>query len=328
MADLLLYQSQRRSWKNSLADKKKIIVICGPTASGKTGLSLLLAQQYNGEIISADSMQVYKELDIGTAKATKEEQAVAPHHLVDILDPQQPYNVQQFVEMARKAIDDITSRGKLPIIVGGTGLYIESLINGIKFSDQPDNNAIKEQLQQELTEYGKEHMYNILQEIDPEYAATVHKNNTVRVLRAIEIYRLTGHNMTWQLKHSKPLEKPYDALLLGLNFEDRAKLYDNINLRVDIMMDQGVLKEAEYVFENKESFKTCVSAIGYKEFFPYFEKEKSLEECVDKLKQASRNYAKRQLTWFNRMKEINWLFIDREDYKTKARIITERFLGN
>lgn len=185
-----------------MADKKKIIVICGPTASGKTGLSLLLAQRFNGEIISADSMQVYKKLDIGTAKATQDEQAVAPHHLVNILDPQQPYNVQQFVELAVKAIDDIVSRGKLPIIVGGTGLYIESLINGIKFSDQPDNNAIKAQLQQELTENGKEYMYNILQEIDPEYAATVHQNNTVRVLRAIEIYRLTGHNMSWQLKNS------------------------------------------------------------------------------------------------------------------------------
>lgn len=310
-----------------MADKKKIIVICGPTASGKTGLSLLLAQKFNGEIISADSMQVYKKLDIGTAKATHEEQSVARHHLVDILDPQQPYNVQQFVDMAQQAIEDITSRGKLPLIVGGTGLYIESLINGIKFSDQPDNNAIKAQLQQELTENGKEYMYNILQEIDPEYAATVHPNNVVRVLRAIEIYRLTGHNMTWQLQNSKPLEKPYDVLLLGLNFRDRAKLYDNINYRVDLMMNEGVLKEAEYVYNNRDSFKTCVSAIGYKEFFPYFENEKTLEECVDKLKQASRNYAKRQLTWFNRMKEVNWLFIDEEDYKSNACKFAEKFLG-
>ncbi len=311
-----------------MADKKKIIVICGPTASGKTGLSLLLAKKFNGEIISADSMQVYRKLDVGTAKATAEEQSVAPHHLVDILDPQQPYNVQQFVEMAANAIDDIVSRGKLPIIVGGTGLYIESLINGIKFSDQPDNSAIKAQLQQELTENGKEYMYNILEDIDPEYAKTVHPNNTVRVLRAIEIYRLTGHNMTWQLANSRPEEKPYDVLLIGLNFTDRAKLYDNINRRVDIMMDQGVLPEAEYVYNNREIFKTCVSAIGYKEFFPYFRGEGTLAECVDKLKQASRNYAKRQLTWFNRMKDINWLFIDIEDYKANARILTEKFLGN
>ncbi len=310
-----------------MADKKKIVVICGPTASGKTGLSLLLAQKFNGEIISADSMQVYKKLDIGTAKATAEEQNVAPHHLVDILKPDQPYNVQQFVEMASKAIDDIISRGKLPVIAGGTGLYIESLINGIRFSDQPDNTQIKQELQQQLAEYGAEYMYGILRQIDPDYAQTVHPNNHVRVLRAIEIYRLTGHNMTWQLQNSKPAEKPYDVLLLGLNFEDRQKLYNNINYRVDIMMEEGILPEARYVYDNRNTFKTCVSAIGYKEFFPYFEGESSLESCIDKLKQASRNYAKRQLTWFNRMRDINWLLIDKENYKDRAVEITKEFLG-
>ena len=309
-----------------MADKNKIIVICGPTASGKTGLSLLLAQKFNGEIISADSMQIYKKLDIGTAKATKEEQAVAPHHLVDILEPDQPYNVQQFVEMASKAIEDISSRGKTPILAGGTGLYIESLINGIKFSDQPDNTEIKQKLQQELAENGKEYMYNILNSIDPEYAATVHPNNTVRVIRAIEIYRLTGKTMSQQLKESKPGEKPYDVLLLGLTFEDRQKLYSNINLRVDVMMDEGLLPEAEYVYKNKDSFKTCTSAIGYKEFFPYFEGTSSLDECVEKLKQASRNYAKRQLTWFNRMQEVNWLHIDKVNYKDKAVEMAAEFL--
>ena len=309
-----------------MADKKKIIVICGPTASGKTGLSILLAQKFGGEIISADSMQIYKKLDIGTAKATAEEQAAVPHHLVDILHPDQPYNVQQFVEMAAQAIDDITSRGKIPVIAGGTGLYIESLINGIKFSDQPDNTGIKQQLQQELAENGKEYMYNILNEIDPDYARTVHMNNTVRVLRAIEIYRLTGHNMSWQLENSKPAEKPYDVLLIGLNYEDRQKLYNNINLRVDIMMNEGIIPEARYVYENRETFKTCTSAIGYKEFFPYFENTSGLDECVDKLKQASRNYAKRQLTWFNRMKEVNWLFIDKENYKEKAEKLTQEFI--
>ena len=309
-----------------MADKKKIIVICGPTASGKTGLSILIAKKFNGEIISADSMQIYKNLDIGTAKATAEEQAAVPHHLVDIMHPDQPYNVQQFVEMATAAIDDITSRGKIPVIAGGTGLYIESLINGIKFSDQPDNTDIKQQLQQELAEYGKEHMYNILVDIDPEYAKTVHMNNTVRVLRAIEIYRLTGHNMSWQLENSKPSEKPYDVLLIGLNYRDRQKLYDNINLRVDIMMQDGILQEAEYVYENRDVFKTCTSAIGYKEFFPYFENAAGIEECVDKLKQASRNYAKRQLTWFNRMKDVNWLFIDKENYKENAEKLVQKFV--
>ena len=309
-----------------MADKNKIIVVCGPTASGKTGLSLLLAQKFNGEIISADSMQIYKNLDIGTAKATKEEQAVAPHHLVDILSPDQPYNVQQFVEMAAKAIEDISLRGKTPIIAGGTGLYIESLINGIKFSDQPDNADIKQQLQQELAENGTEYMYNILKEIDPEYAATVHPNNYVRVIRAIEIYRLTSKTMTQQLAESRPAEKPYDVLLIGLTCEDRQKLYDNINLRVDIMMNEGLLPEAEYVYKNKDTFKTCTSAIGYKEFFPYFDGESSLDECVDKLKQASRNYAKRQLTWFNRMKDVNWMYVDKVDYKEYAVNMAKDFL--
>ncbi len=309
-----------------MADKQKIIVICGPTASGKTGLSILLAEKFNGEIISADSMQIYKNLDIGTAKATKEEQARAPHHLVDIMEPDQPYNVQLFVEMATEVINDISSRGSLPIIAGGTGLYIESLINGIKFSDQPDNTLIKQQLQQELAENGKEYMYNSLVDIDPEYAATVHQNNTVRVLRAIEIYRLTGHNMTWQLANSKPNEKPYDVLILGLNHSDRRKLYDNINLRVDLMMQEGLLQEAEYVYENKDTFKTCTSAIGYKEFFPYFDGSASLCECTDKLKQASRNYAKRQLTWFNRMDDVNWLYIN-QNYKEIACDLVEKFIG-
>lgn len=307
--------------------KKKIVVICGPTASGKTGLSLVLAQKFNGEIISADSMQVYKRLDIGTAKATKEEQSVAVHHLIDILEPDMPYNVQLFTDMVKDTIEDITSRGKLPVIVGGTGLYIESLINGIKFSEQEDNSDIKKELLKELEENGKEFMYETLKSIDAEYARTVHPNNTVRVLRAIEIYKLTGHNMTYQLKNSKPAEKPYDCLLIGLNYKDRSKLYDKINRRVDIMVDKGLLSEAEYVYKNKDYFKTCVSAIGYKEFFPYFDGVSDLAECIDKLKQASRNYAKRQLTWFNRMKDINWLLIDKEEYKAKAIEMTGEFLA-
>lgn len=310
-----------------MADKKKVIIVCGPTASGKTGLAIHIAQNFNGEIISADSMQIYRGLDIGTAKATPEEQAAVKHHLVDIMDPDSPYNVQMFCEMASQAIEDITQRGKIPVIAGGTGLYIESLINGIKFSEQEDNSAIKAELKRELEMHGPAHMYNILRGIDPEYAATVHPNNTVRVLRAIEIYRLTGKSMSRQIADSRPDELPYDCLILGLKTEDREVLYKNINLRVDIMVQQGVLDEAKYVFENRDRFKTCVSAIGYKEFFPYFSGEKSLEECTEKLKQASRNYAKRQLTWFNRMNNINWLYTDKEDYRHKAVEITNNFLG-
>ncbi len=309
-----------------MEDKKKIIVVSGPTASGKTGLSILLAQLFNGEIISADSMQIYKNLDIGTAKATKEEQRQAVHHLVDIMEPDEPYNVQLFCQMANKKILEIIAKGKVPVIAGGTGLYIESLINGIEFSQQDDNSEIKKQLQTEFEQNGKEYMYNVLCEIDPEYARTVHPNNIVRVLRGIEIYRLTGKTMSQQLLDSKPVSTPYDVLLLGLKCEDRQKLYENINKRVDIMMADGLLSEAGYVYANKDKFKTSVSAIGYKEFFPYFEKTDTLENCVSKLKQASRNYAKRQLTWFNRMKEINWLLIDKEDYKARSIKLTREFL--
>lgn len=309
-----------------MADKKKIVVICGPTAGGKTGLSLKIAENFCGEIISADSMQIYKNLDIGTAKATKYEQSVAKHHLIDILEPTEPYNVQLFVKSCAEKIDLISSQGKLPIVVGGTGLYIESLINGISFSDQDDNTKTKQRLKNELSQYGKEHMYSELCRIDPEYAKTVHPNNTVRVLRAIEIYRLTGKTMSEQIKNSKPAQKPYDALILGLNFHDRRTLYDRINHRVDLMINDGLLKEAEYVYKNRDRFKTCVSAIGYKEFFSYFDGTAELSECVDKLKQSSRNYAKRQLTWFNRMADVVWLYPEDSDYIEKAEKLVKDFL--
>lgn len=311
-----------------MEERKKIIVICGPTASGKTGLSLVLANRFDGEIISADSMQVYKKLDVGTAKATKEEQAEAKHHLVDFLEPNEPYNVEIFTRLAKGKIDDISFRGKLPIIVGGTGLYIESLVNGITFTDQPEDKAVRNMLQKQLEENGKEWLYNQLVQIDPEYAVTVHPNNAVRVVRALEIYHTTGVTMTQQIAASKPKEKPYEVLFLATGFKERAKLYENIEKRVDIMVDLGVLKEAEYVYKNKEKFINSAAAIGYKEFFPYFEGTQTLKECVDELKKASRHYAKRQLTWFNRMKDINWLYVDgEEDYKYTAVKLTENFLN-
>ena len=311
-----------------MEERKKIIVICGPTASGKTGLSLVLAKRFNGEIISADSMQVYRKLDVGTAKATKEEQAVAKHHLVDFLEPNEPYNVEIFTRLAKEKIDEITTNGKVPIIAGGTGLYIESLVNGITFTDQPEDKTVRETLEKQLNEYGKEFMYNKLVEIDPEYAAGVHQNNSVRVIRALEIYYTTGVTMTQQIAASKPAEKPYDVLFLATGFNDRAKLYENIEKRVDIMVDSGVVEEAEYVYKNKDIFINSAAAIGYKEFFPYFDGEQTLQECVDELKKASRHYAKRQLTWFNRMKDINWLYVDGDtDYKNIAIELTDKFLN-
>lgn len=310
-----------------MEERKKIIVICGPTASGKTGLSLVLAQKFGGEIISADSMQVYKNLDVGTAKATKEEQAAAKHHLVDFLDPSQPYNVEIFTRLAKEKIEEISSRGSIPLIVGGTGLYIESLVNGITFTEQNSDKTVRKQLEQQLEENGKEWLHAQLVLIDPQYAATVHPNNAVRVMRALEIYHTTGVTMSQQIAASKPKEKPYDVLFLATGFADRAKLYENIDRRVDVMVQLGVLKEAEYVYKNKDSFVNSAAAIGYKEFFPYFDGEQTLCECIDTLKKSSRHYAKRQLTWFNRMEDINWLFVDgEEDYKAKAVHLAEDFL--
>ena len=311
-----------------MEERKKIVVICGPTASGKTGLSLSLGKRFSGEIISADSMQVYKNLDVGTAKATKEEQSVAPHHLVDFLEPDEPYNVEIFTRLAKEKISEISSRNKLPFVVGGTGLYIESLKNGITFTEQTSDKTVRKQLETQLEQCGKDYMYNKLVEIDPEYAASVHPNNAIRVMRALEIYYATGVTMTQQIANSRPQQKPYDALLIAITFKDRDKLYENINKRVDIMVENGVLAEAEYVYKNRDKFVNSAAAIGYKEFFPYFEGTQALAECIDTLKTSSRHYAKRQLTWFNRMKDINWVYVDGEhDYVQQAISLTENFLN-
>ncbi|MEG2928649.1 MAG: tRNA (adenosine(37)-N6)-dimethylallyltransferase MiaA [Oscillospiraceae bacterium] len=311
-----------------MEERKKIVVICGPTASGKTKLSLLLAKKFNGEIISADSMQVYKGLDIGTAKVSLEEQQEAKHHLVDFLPPSQKYNVEIFTRLAAEKIMEISSEEKLPIIAGGTGLYIESLVNGITFTDQNDTSEIRKELAEALKEKGGQYMYNLLESIDGDYAKNVHPNNTVRVLRALELYKATGKTMTQQLENSHPIKKPYDELLIGISYISRENLYDNINKRVDSMISQGLLKEARYVYDNRNEFKNSAAAIGYKEFFPFFEQLQSLEACTEKLKQSSRNYAKRQLTWFNRMKNINWVYVDgTENYIEKALQLTENFVG-
>ena len=291
-----------------MADRdKKIVVIGGPTATGKTALSLGLAKEFGGEIISADSMQIYRGLDIGTAKATAAEQAAAPHHLVDILDPSQRYSAADFVKQAAGCIQDITARGKLPIITGGTGLYIESLIKGVRFTEQPFDPALRLRLEEEAARLGPAEMHRRLAAVDPEYAAGLHPNNQGRVLRALELYEQTGCTMTQQLRQSLPQRPPYDALVLALDFPDRQTLYDRINLRVEQMVEQGVLEEARLVYENRDTFQTAAQAIGYKEFFPYFERSASLESCVAALQQATRRYAKRQLTWFRRMENVHWL---------------------
>ena len=288
-------------------DKQKVLAIGGPTASGKTALSVQLAHRLNGEIICADSMQIYQELDVGTAKVTQQEMEGVPHHLVGFLSPECSFSVAEFVQRAHTCIQEIASKGRLPILVGGTGLYIQSLLYGVQFSQESFDPAVRTRLQRQAEEMGAEAMYRKLCQIDPAYAQTVHPNNVHRVLRALELFEGSGITMTQQRKNSLPAERPYDSVLLCCTYTDREVLYERINQRVDWMMEQGLLMEAQQVYNHQHTWTTAAQAIGYKEFFPYFTNDKSLDACVEQLKQASRNYAKRQLTWFRRMPETIWL---------------------
>ena len=289
-----------------MADKVKLLVLGGPTASGKTALAVALAQELDGEVISADSMQIYAGLAIGTAAPTPEEMAGVPHHLIGFLPPQQAFSVADYVARAGACISEVQGRGKVPIVAGGTGLYLSSLVEGLQFTGEKADPAVRQRLQAELEAQGIGPLYERLQRIDPPYAATLHKNNHGRVLRALELYEQTGKTMSWQLAHSRPPEKPYDALVYGLAFPQRAQLYERIGLRVDNMMEQGLLREAQCVYQHRDTYRTAAQAIGYKEFFPYFAGQAPLDACIEKLKQATRNYAKRQLTWLRRMDGLQW----------------------
>jgi tRNA dimethylallyltransferase len=289
------------------SSKPAILAVAGPTATGKTALSVFLAERLGGEIISADSMQVYRGLTVGTAKATPAERHGIPHYGIDILSPEVPYSVADFTAMATAAAQEIAAKGHLPIVAGGTGLYLESFLRGVRFAPDKADSALRTALADELAARGPEQMYQELAAVDPAAAAATHPHNTVRVLRALEHYRATGRTITEQKKESLPDEPPYRALIFGLDYPVRAVLYEKIDRRVDAMLAAGLLREAEFVFQNRETFRTAAQAIGYKELFPYFAGEEGLAPCVEKLKQASRNYAKRQLTWFRRMKEIVWL---------------------
>lgn len=294
-------------------NKIKLITVVGPTASGKTKLGVELAKKYNGEVISADSMQIYKGMQIATAKPTEEEMQGIPHHLIDFLEPNQTYSVAMFVNDAKKCIDDISSRGKLPVIVGGTGLYVDSLLNNISFHESERSAQISDELWELYYAEGIDKLLEILKKIDGESAERLSvEKNPKRIIRAIEFYKTTGITITEQNKKSKLAESPYSPVKLGLNFEDRQKLYDRINTRVDIMVQDGLVDEAKRVYNSQLSF-TSVKAIGYKELFPYLKGELPVKECIEKLKQETRRYAKRQITWFKRDKEINWLYPDKAE---------------
>lgn len=284
-------------------EKTKIICVVGATASGKTALSVELAKAVGGEIISADSMQVYRDMPIATAVATKEEQNGVPHHLVEFLDADQTFSVADFVERAKSLIAEITARGNVPIIVGGTGLFVDSLVKNLTFSDVGSN----EKIRQALAEKSNDELFLRLTELDPEAAKDIHPNNRKRVIRALELC-LSGTSKTEQNENSTVSESPYDALYIGIGYKDRQKLYDRINKRVDLMLDSGLEAEARKML-GKQGL-TARQAIGHKELQPYIEGKVSFDEAVEKLKRETRRYAKRQLTWFRRNENINWLYAD------------------
>ena len=289
--------------------KQPLIVIVGPTASGKTALSIELAKEFNGEIISADSMQIYKGMSVATAKPTTEEMQGIKHYLIDFLEPETDFSVADYVKLARDAIDEIAKKGKIPIIVGGTGLYISSLIDNVKFDDTCSNTEIRDELYAIAKEKGNNYLWNELLKIDPETAGKVHENNLSRVVRAIEVFRETGIPISQHKINSRAEESPYEPVMIGITFKDRNKLYERIEKRVDLMAENGMLEEAREIYSSHK-LATAHQAIGYKELIPYFENKATWEECLDKIKLETRHYAKRQLTWFRRDERINWYEID------------------
>lgn len=300
-------------------DKIKAIFIVGPTASGKTSLGVKLAKHLGGEIISADSMQIYRKMNIATAKPTVSEMQGIPHHMIDFLEPDEMYSVAKYKEDAYRCIEDVSKRGKIPVIVGGTGLYIDTLLYNTEFLDSEIDYELRSSLYEEAEKHGVRYMWDKLNGIDSEAASKISPNNVKKVIRALEIYYLTGKTISEQNEKSRLSGGILDYVIIGLTTESRDFLYDRINTRVDRMIDDGLVDEARefFRFYNKG---TAVQAIGYKELYPYIEGKESLFECVERLKMQTRRYAKRQLTWFRKNQDINWLFIDKYD---EASLVSE-----
>lgn len=317
-----------------MSSKIKAVAIVGPTASGKTGLSLRLAERFCGEIVSADSMQIYRGMDIGTAKANPNELLRVPHHMVDICDIGTIFSVADYSAMAKKCIVDIHERGKLPFIVGGTGLYVDNVIKNTKFAEHNDNTTVRETLTDKLNEFGAEWLYEELKKVDPQSSEKLHVNDTKRVMRALECYILTGKTKTELDAVSRNDDDFCESLYIGICFDDRQKLYQRINERVDQLMRDGLVSEVESLLnKGLADCSTAYQAIGYKEIAQYILGKCSLDEAVEQLKMATRRYAKRQMTWFNRNEKINWLVFDKDFdcdkdklYK-KAEILVEEFVS-
>ncbi len=285
----------------------QIICIAGPTASGKTGLAVELAKELNGEVISCDSMQIYKRMDIGTAKPTPEEMHGIPHHMIDVAQPDEDFSVSRYCEMADPILQDVLARGKTAIIAGGTGLYMDSLMKGNSFAPCPSTGCRK-RLETQADEMGTEYMLERLRSVDPEAASRLHLADRKRIIRALEVYEETGETITSHNQRTQAIPPKYTPLYLGLDFAQRADLYRRIDLRVELMMQQGLMEEIQNLLASGIPAKcTAMQAIGYKEFVAALNREITVAEAVSQVQQASRRYAKRQLTWFRRNSNMHWL---------------------
>lgn len=303
----------------------KILVIVGPTASGKTRMAVELAQRHNGEVISADSMQIYRTMDIGTAKPTKEEMGGIPHHMIDVADPEEDFSVARYVEMAARCVDDVLERGKLPIVAGGTGLYIDSLLSGRTFAPFSPDSALRGELERELAEKGGQAMLEALAQVDPEAAQRLHPNDHKRIVRALEVYRSTGKTITQHNRETQAIPPRYNALTIGLAFQDRQAMWRRIDQRVDEMVAAGLEDEVRRLLTSGISPKcTAMQAIGYKEFTQALSGEMTWQEATDVVKLRSRQYAKRQLTWFGRNPNTRWVrWDDPPEFEQGRRASTE-----
>ena len=304
--------------------KKPMIILTGPTAVGKTDLSIQLAKAIDGEIISADSMQVYCHMDIGSAKVTPEEMDGVPHHLIDVLEPEEEFNVVVFQKLAKEALTGIYERGHIPIIVGGTGFYIQALLYDIDFTENDGDTAIREELEELAQMKGAGYLHQMLQEIDPESAAAIHQNNVKRVIRAIEFYRQTGTKISLHNEQEREKQSPYQFLYYVLN-TDRKTLYERIDRRVDLMMEHGLVDEVKRLADmGCTRDMVSMQGLGYKEILDYLSGEIPLEEAVYILKRDTRHFAKRQITWFKRERDVRWLEL--EQFQNDRKKVLEHIL--
>ena len=306
----------------------KILVVSGPTASGKTALAVELALAHNGEVVSADSMQIYRRMDIGTAKPTRAEMRGVPHHMLDVADPEEDFSVARYVELAARCVDDILARGKLPIVAGGTGLYIDSLLSGRTFARFDPDSPLRRELEEELARRGGAALLEELARVDPDTAARLHPNDGKRIVRALEVYRSTGTTLTEHNAMTRSLPPRYDALTLTLAFQRREDMWDRIDRRVDRMMADGLAEEVRALLDSGVPDRcTAMQAIGYKEMAAALRGDGDTARAAEEIKLRSRQYAKRQLTWFRRNPDARWLLWDRDPDLSAALQASTKYLS-